>query len=76
MKIECIKNKLEEAISKTEKITGKNLTLPILKCILLIAKDNMLTIRATNLDLGVEMSIPVKIKEGVVAVPAGILYSF
>ncbi|TSD03168.1 MAG: DNA polymerase III subunit beta [Parcubacteria group bacterium Athens0714_16] len=77
MKIECIKNKLEEAISKTEKITGKNLTLPILKCILLIAKDNILTIRATNLDLGVEMSIPVKIKkEGVVAVPAGILYSF
>lgn len=77
MKIECIKNKLEEAISKTEKITGKNLTLPILKCILLIAKDNLLTIRATNLDLGIEMSIPVKIKkEGVVAVPAGVLYSF
>jgi len=77
MKIECIKNKLEEVISKTEKMTGKNLTLPILKCVLLIAKDNILTIRATNLDLGIEMSIPVKIKkEGVVAVPAGILYSF
>lgn len=77
MKIECIKNKLEELISKTEKITGKNLTLPILKCVLLIAKDNTLTIRATNLDLGVEMTIPVKIKkEGVIAVPAGILYSF
>ncbi|MBU3968987.1 DNA polymerase III subunit beta [Patescibacteria group bacterium] len=77
MKIECIKNKLEEVISKTEKITGKNLTLPILKCVLLIAKDNALTIRATNLDLGIEMSIPVKIKkEGVVAVPAGILYNF
>jgi len=77
MKIECIKNKIEEAVSRVEKITGKNLTLPILKCVLLIAKDNILTIRATNLDLGVEISIPVKIKkEGVVAVPSGVLYSF
>jgi hypothetical protein len=27
MKIECMKDKLAEAVSKAEKITGKNLTL-------------------------------------------------
>ena len=77
MKIECTKKKIEQAVSITEKITGKNLTLPILKCLLLVAKDNLLTIRATNLELGVELSFPVKVdKEGVVAVSAQVLNNF
>jgi DNA polymerase III sliding clamp (beta) subunit (PCNA family) len=42
MKIECLKEKLSEAISKSEKITGKNLTLPVLACLLLEAKGNEL----------------------------------
>ncbi|MBX4210609.1 DNA polymerase III subunit beta, partial [Candidatus Parcubacteria bacterium] len=77
MKIECIKDKLKEAVGKVEKITGKNLTLPILSCILLEAKGGELTIRATNLDLGIEITIPVKVeKEGRVAVPGNVLHGF
>jgi DNA polymerase III sliding clamp (beta) subunit (PCNA family) len=38
MKIECTKSKLAEAVAKAEKITGKNLTLPVLSCILIEAK--------------------------------------
>jgi len=30
MKIECIKEQLEEALNKAVKITGKNITLPVL----------------------------------------------
>ena len=70
MKIECIKEKISQAIGKAEKITGKNLTLPVLGCVLLEAGKNNLIVKATNLDLGIEISIPAKVEEqGTVAVP-------
>lgn len=74
MKIECLKDKLSQAVQKAEKITGKNLTLPVLSCILLDAQKNNLVIRATNLDLGIELTLPVKTEtQGIVAVPGGVL---
>ncbi len=63
MKIECVKEKLQQGVALVEKVTGKNLTLPILSCILLDAKNGGLTLRATNLDLGIEIHIPVKVLE-------------
>ena len=72
MKIECVKEKLHIAVSKAEKIVGKNTNLPILSCLLFETKGNNLNIKSTNLDLGLEISIPVKVEEhGKVAVPAG-----
>lgn len=77
MKVECVKEKLEDAVSTATPITGKDLSLPVLECVLLVAEDNELIVRATNLDLGIESSIPVKVKkEGTVAVPADILRKF
>jgi len=77
MRIESVKEKLKDVLSKTEKITGKNLTLPVLSCVLLTAKGNHLTVKATNLDLGIEISIPVKVqKEGTLAVPASVFNNF
>ncbi len=77
MKIECVKEKLEKSISKTEKITGKNLTLPILSCIFIEARGGNVYLKSTNLDLGIEISFPAKIiKEGKVAVPGNILSGF
>lgn len=77
MKVECVREKLEEAIARAEKITSKHLSLPVLQCVLLIAKDSVLTIRATNLDLGLEVRLPVKVEEeGVVALPASTLKNF
>jgi DNA polymerase III subunit beta len=74
MKIECDIKKIKEAISQTERIVGKNLTLPVLGSILLIAKGKTLKLRATNLSLGVEVEIPAKVeKEGVVAVSGSVL---
>ena len=77
MKIECVKEKLGIALIKADRITGKKLTLPILSCIMLEAKNNMLFIRATNLDLGIEISIPVKVeREGTVVIPNSVLTRF
>jgi DNA polymerase III subunit beta len=77
MKIECIKEKISQAVSKAEKITGKNLTLPVLGCILLEAGKNNLIVKATNLDLGIEISIPAKVdNEGTIAVPGTVLSQF
>lgn len=77
MKIECIKEQLEEALNKADKIAGKNTTLPVLSGFYLDAKDNNLTIKATNLDLGISIKIPVKVSEpGVVVIPAHVVTSF
>lgn len=77
MNIECVKDKLVKDLSKAEKITGKNITLPILNCVLLEANDSTLTIKSTNLDLGIEIKVPVKVnKPGKTAVPGSILNNF
>ena len=77
MKIECVQEKLQSIFSQAEKISGKNLTLPILTCLLLEAGGNKLTVKSTNLDIGLTISIPVKVEEdGLVAVPASTLSAF
>jgi len=77
MKIECLKDKLKEAVNLAEKVTGKNLTLPILTTVLLEAKNKVLNIKATNLEIGLEIELPAKVEEdGIVAVNAQILANF
>ncbi|MFA6006563.1 MAG: DNA polymerase III subunit beta [Candidatus Paceibacterota bacterium] len=74
MKIECIKDKLRNAVTQAERLTGKNLSLPILASILIEAKGSKLHIRATNLDLGIELELPVKVEEeGKVAISGSLL---
>ncbi len=74
MKIECSVEKIKNAISQVERITGKNLTLPVLNFILLVASGKSLKIRSTNLSLGVEIEIPAKIeKEGTLAISGSVL---
>jgi DNA polymerase-3 subunit beta len=77
MKIECIRDRLATAVQKAERVSGKNLTLPVLSCVLLEAINGTLKVKATNLDLGVEIELPVKVvEEGKVAVPGAVLSSF
>ncbi len=74
MKIECGKQKLKDAVVSAERVTGKLLSLPVLRMVLLVATENTLKLRATNLDLGVEFTIPAKVHtEGVVAIPGELL---
>ncbi len=77
MKVECVIEKLSKNILQAEKISGKNHSLSVINCILLEATKNSLIIRSTNLDLGIEITMPVKVvEEGSVAIPAGILGVF
>ena len=76
MKIECSKEKISTAVRKVEKIAQKHQTLPVLSCILFIVEKGTLTLRATNLEVGIEVKIPVKMEsEGVCAIPAQIFSS-
>jgi len=76
MKIECNLQKIKNIINQIERITGKNLTLPILNSILIISSGKTIKFRATNLSLGAEIEAPAKIEqEGVVAVPGSVLSS-
>jgi DNA polymerase-3 subunit beta len=61
MKLECLKENLAGAVAKAERVTGKNLSLPVLSCVLLEAKESSLFVRATNLDLAVEIEVPAKV---------------
>lgn len=77
MKIECVKDKLSEAVFRTEKIASKSATLPVLKCLLFNATKGVLEIKATNLDVGVECTVPVKVEvQGKVAIIGGVLANF
>ena len=74
MKIECIKEKLMEGIAKADRLTSKNLSLPILSCVDIKAVKNSLVIRATNLDCGIEVKIPAKVdSEGEIALHGGVM---
>ncbi|MDE2038332.1 MAG: DNA polymerase III subunit beta [Patescibacteria group bacterium] len=77
MKAEVRLEKLKGAVALTERAAGKHSTLPVLSCILIDAKKNSLTLRATNLDIGIEVDIPSKSDgEASFAVPAHTLSSF
>src|ERR1700675_5072661 len=77
MKLECPKDKLSEAVSKAQAVTSKNVAVQILKCLYIEASGSRLVIRSTNLDLGVEITLPVKVdQEGKVAVLGQTLNTF
>ena len=77
MKFEVQFEKLKQAVLLTEKIAGRHLTLPILSCIAIEIKKNTAVFKATNLDVGIEVTIPIKSNEtGTIAVPAHTIASF
>lgn len=76
MKIECLKENILRAVVAGERATGKKLPLASLGKVLIEAKNKGLIIRATNLDLGVEIRVPAKVhKEGRILVSGSLLAS-
>lgn len=77
MKIEIIKENFLNAVSYCERVAGKHVSLPVLSCVVLEAKNKELVVKATNLDVGIEVSVPAKIStEGSVAISGAILKAF
>lgn len=74
MKVNCNTEKLKNAVVLADRMTGKTLTLPILHAVLLTATGKTLKIRATNLNVGIEIEIPAQIEvEGTVVVKGDVL---
>ena len=77
MKLHCFSEQLKNALSHADRVTGKNLSLPVLSSVLCIASGKSLKLRATNLSLGIEIELPARVeKEGVVAVSGAVLSGF
>ena len=77
MKFITLVETIKKAINAAEKITGKNLTLPVLSNILLKTNDNKLHILATDLEMGIELIITGKTeKEGKFVIPAKTFANF
>jgi DNA polymerase-3 subunit beta len=77
MKLELNLKKLKDIVLTIDHVAGKHMTLPVLSCILIEVKNGMATFKSTNLDIGIEISTPVKSNEdGTLAIPAHVLSSF
>lgn len=77
MKFITLVETIKKAINAAEKITGKNLTLPVLSNILLKTNNNKLHILATDLEMGIELIITGKTeKEGKFVIPAKTFANF
>lgn len=73
MKVSVIKEKILTAVLVAERVVGKKESLPILSCVLLTVEKDV-SVRATNLEAGVEVRTQGDVVEkGVVAVPASVL---
>lgn len=71
MNIDILKENLKKGLEIVERITGKNLTLPVLNNVLLDVEKNFLKLSATDLEIGVNYWILIKNKkEGNITVPA------
>lgn len=63
-----------EKLELVGRVSTKHVTLPVLQCVLIEAAANGVTLRATNLEIGVEVTMQGSVKtEGVIAVPAATL---
>lgn len=66
--------KMREVLEIVSRVSTKHITLPVLQCVLLQAEGSQLTLKATNLEIGIEGKLTIISEEdGVVAVPAHIL---
>lgn len=77
MKLEVNFSEFKKIVMLAEHLAGKHMTLPVLSCFLFVVKKNVLMIRATNLDMGIDAYIPAKADtEASFAVPASVLAAF
>jgi DNA polymerase-3 subunit beta len=65
---------LQKKLELVARVSTKHVTLPVLQCVLFEVVDDTITIKATNLEIGIEATLVGTIEEaGSVAVPAATL---
>ncbi len=74
MKLEILRENLDTSVSVAAKVSNKNLSLPVLGCVVFVVEKGKAELKSTNLDLSVEAILKARVLEdGVSAVPAHIL---
>jgi len=74
MKFTCLTSNLKKALNVCEKITNRNLSLPILNNILIKTNKNQLQLVSTDLELGLNYYVSGEvISEGEIIIPAKLL---
>ncbi len=77
MKLIILKDNIKKGLEIVERVTGKNLTLPILNNILISTEKNLLKISGTDLEIGIKYwSLCKTEKEGEIVVPAKFMTTF
>ncbi|MFA5349147.1 MAG: DNA polymerase III subunit beta [Candidatus Paceibacterota bacterium] len=77
MKFTILKENLSKGLNYVEKITGKNLVLPILNNVLLSAEKNILKLITTDLEVAIIHRCMAKIEtEGEITIPVRVLNTF
>lgn len=76
MDIECTVERIKNAVLLAERMTGKNLSLPVLHSLLITASGKSVKLRATNLAVGIDIEVPAQVKkEGSIIVSGATLAS-
>jgi DNA polymerase-3 subunit beta len=77
MKILILKENLKEGLSIVERVAQKSLSLPVLNNILIKGEKNLVSLTATNLEIGIRWwALAKNEKQGEIAVPARLLLNF
>ena len=64
----------KEILDLTSRVSTKHATLPVLQCVLIETGEETIILRGTNLEIGIEGTIPAKVtKPGSVAIAASVL---
>jgi len=75
VKISVTKDDLANRLQIVQNVVGARSTLPILSNVLMVAGDNKLEMRATDLEVSVHASVPAKVeREGATSIPAKRLF--
>ncbi len=71
MKISVTKEDLSNGLQSVQNVVGTRSTLPILSNVLLVASENKLELRATDLEVSIHARVPAKVeREGASTIPA------
>lgn len=77
MKVAITQESLNKGLNLASRIVPNRPTLPILGNVLLEARENTLTVSATNLEVGISLKLAAQVKqEGAISIPARLLAEF
>ena len=75
MKISVAKDDLAQGLQAVQNVIGARTTLPVLSNVVLVAGENRLELRATDLDVSVHAAVPAKVESvGATSLPAKRLF--